>query len=269
MTKVIAEIGWNHMGDMDLAMSMIDSAAESGASYAKFQTWSVERLKPGEWDEDGRREIYVKAELSKNDHKQLIRRCQEKNIDFMSSCFSLPDAMLLSELKVKEVKIPSFEVRNEDLIGYCISNFGHTFISTGTASIDDIENLARLAEGLQDRITVMHCVSAYPCNPEVINLPRINGLKKYFENVGFSDHTEGVSVALFSLQFGPSIIEKHFTTDRNLPGRDNKFGILPNELNYLCNGIRNYRPSTRDQGLGYQDCELKSRLEYSGRFNIV
>ena len=144
MTKVIAEIGWNHMGNMDLAMSMIDSASESGASFAKFQTWSVSRLKSGEWDNDGRRDIYDKAELSKSDHIKLLNRCKEKDIGFMSSCFSLPDASLLFELGISVVKIPSFEVRNTELILYCLSHFDHIIISTGTASTHDIEELSRL-----------------------------------------------------------------------------------------------------------------------------
>ena len=115
----------------------------------------------------------------------------------------------------------------------------------------------------------MNCVSAYPCPPEVINLPRINLLRNYFPNVGFSDHTEGVSISLFSLNFKPLFLEKHFTIDKTLPGRDNKFGILPFELNQLCSGIQSCQSSLIDHGLDFQPCEETSRLEYSGRFNNV
>ncbi len=121
--KIIAEIGWNHMGDMALAEKMIKSAAENGADYAKFQTWSVKRLKEGEWDNDGRRQIYENAELNVDKHKLLISLCGECGIKFLSSVFSIGDAELLTSLNVKEVKIPSFESRNHDLIKYCNEHF--------------------------------------------------------------------------------------------------------------------------------------------------
>ena len=116
MTKLIAEIGWNHMGDMKLAKEMISAAKESGCDFAKFQTWSVERLKPGVWDTDGRREIYEKAELDLDKHFELKEYCDEVGIRFMSSVFSIPDAELLKNVVTDYVKIPSFESRNKDLI---------------------------------------------------------------------------------------------------------------------------------------------------------
>ena len=133
MIKTIAEIGWNHCGDMELAKQMILAAKESGATYAKFQSWSVERLKPGAWDEDGRREIYEKAELTKERHVELINYCNKTGIKFLSSVFSIKDAELLLSLGVTEVKIPSFESRNHKLIQYCDDNFDTIFMSTGTS----------------------------------------------------------------------------------------------------------------------------------------
>jgi len=135
MIKVIAEIGWNHCGDMNLARQMAKAAQQNGATYAKFQTWSVDRLKTGSWDNDGRREIYKKAELSKEDHIELINYCNEIGIKFLSSVFSIKDAELLVKLGCKEVKIPSFESRNHELINYCSSNFDTIFMSTGTSTL--------------------------------------------------------------------------------------------------------------------------------------
>ena len=108
MIKIIAEIGWNHMGDMNIAQKMIEAAAQNGADYAKFQTWSVDRLKAGEWDQDGRRQIYEKAELNREDHITLMEMCSANQIEFLSSVFSIKDAELLRSLGVREVKIPSF-----------------------------------------------------------------------------------------------------------------------------------------------------------------
>ena len=120
--EVIAEIGWNHLGDMDLAKKMIESASKNGASYAKFQSWSVKRLKPGSWDSDGRRQIYEKAELTESKHIELINPCKKFNIEFLSSVFSINDAKMLKKLNCKAVKIPSFESRNAELISYCDQN---------------------------------------------------------------------------------------------------------------------------------------------------
>ena len=131
------------MGDMDLAEKMIKAASDSGAGYAKFQTWSTSRLKSGEWDNDGRRQIYEKAELSVKDHEYLIDVCKKYKIQFLSSCFSVEDARLLKNLNQKKIKIPSMEIRNHKLIEYCIDEFDYLFISTGTANKEDLENLQR------------------------------------------------------------------------------------------------------------------------------
>ena len=114
-TKIISEIGWNHMGDMDLAKDMIHASKENGADFVKFQTWSVERLKNGPWDEDGRLEIYKKAELTKDQHVELYEYSNKVGIEFFSSVFSIEDAKLLSEVQDKFVKIASFDSDNLEL----------------------------------------------------------------------------------------------------------------------------------------------------------
>lgn len=267
MTSVIAEIGWNHMGDMKLAEKMIFEAAKSGAKFAKFQTWSVKRLKSGEWDNDGRRQIYEKAELSYQNHELLIELCKKYHINFLSSCFSLEDAELLKNLNQKNIKIPSFEVRNNKLISYCLNNFEHVFISTGTANSEDIFNLSNMTRNFNT--TIMHCVSSYPCKEESANLPRILSLFKEFKDVGYSDHVFGIDASIASLEYKPSFIEKHFTIDNDLPGRDNKFAILPKELLRLTNYIKNKKLFMIDHGINYQPCEEKSRNDYQGRFSNI
>ena len=264
---IIAEIGWNHMGEMDLARKMIKEASESGANIAKFQTWKVSRLKSGEWDLDGRREIYEKAELSINDHQFLISCCEEFNIDFMSSAFSIPDAQLLLDLGCKKVKIPSFEVANYKLLSFCKKYFQTIYVSTGTATSKEIQKLADLFKEFKGNLIVMHCVSAYPCDASTINLPRIAKLNSYFKNVGFSDHTQGIWAAVASLKYSPVAIEKHFTIDKNLPGRDNKFAILPKDLKDLHSFIEQYPKFEKDNGLEYNIKEISSREQYRGRFD--
>tara|TARA_A100001388_G_C28773476_1_gene505516 strand:- start:3909 stop:4718 length:810 start_codon:yes stop_codon:yes gene_type:complete len=265
--NLIAEIGWNHMGKMDLACEMIKQASENGAKIAKFQTWKVSRLKSGEWDLDGRREIYEKAELSVDDHKFLMASCKEFGIEFMSSAFSIPDAQLLVDLGCNKVKIPSFEVANYKLLNFCKTNFEIVYVSTGTANATEIQKLADLFENFEGDLIVMHCVSAYPCEPSLINLPRISKLNNYFKNVGFSDHTQGILASFASLKYSPVAIEKHFTVDKNLPGRDNKFAILPKDLKDLSDFIELYPQFEKDNGLEYNPKENISREQYRGRFD--
>jgi sialic acid synthase SpsE len=266
MIKVIAEIGWNHGGDMNLAKKMILAAKENGATYAKFQSWSVSRLKPGEWDNDGRREIYETAELTKERHIELINYCNQVGIEFLSSVFSIEDAKLLVELGVKKVKIPSFESRNHELIQYCTQNFDLVFMSTGTSTIEEIESSLHIESVTTENLVLMHCVSSYPCKPNMANLIKMWTLMDIWPSVGYSDHIEGVESAKVAIGEGAVVIEKHFTVDNELPGRDNKFAILPHQLKDLSEYIK-----MREEMFTYQDevqqSELDSRKHYTGRFN--
>jgi len=263
--KIIAEIGWNHCGDMELAKQMAKAAQESGATYAKYQTWSVSRLKPGSWDNDGRREIYEKAELTKENHIDLINYCNNIGISFLSSVFSIADAKLLVDLGCREVKIPSFESRNIDLISFCDSNFEKVFMSTGTSTLNEIKNSINYFKKAD--WTLMHCVSTYPAEYRIANIPKMIRLSKLYNKVGYSDHIQGIESAKIAISFGASVIEKHFTTDNNLPGRDNRFAILPNEMSELSKYISYREDMLVDHGDGFSSKELDSRNNYAGRFD--
>ena len=265
MTKIIAEIGWNHCGDINLAKKFIESASKNGADYAKFQTWSTSRLKKGSWDSDGRREIYEKAELSEDDHLELIQHCKKFNISFLSSVFSIQDAELLSKIGCDIVKIPSFESRNIDLIKYCNENFNTIIMSGGTSTFEEIKKSVTLVDNAD--LYLMHCVSVYPGEYLEANLPKMRRLSQICEKVGLSDHIEGVESSKIAIGEGAVIIEKHFTIDKNLPGRDNKFSILPDQLKDLSDFIKNRELMLIDQGIGYNIKEEDSRLNYTGRFN--
>ena len=265
MIKVIAEIGWNHCGDMDIAKKMILASKNSGANFAKFQTWSTKRLKHGEWDHDGRREIYEKAQLTNENHIMLKDFCESNNIEFLSSAFSIPDAELLVEINCKSVKIPSFESRNTNLIKFCDSNFEKVFMSTGTSNFVEIKSSVNLFKNSE--LNLMHCVSMYPCNYENANLNKMKGLMKLHDKVGYSDHIQGVESAKIAIGEGACVIEKHFTIDNDLPGRDNKFAILPGNLKDLSDYISNRKAMFEDYGLDFQQGELDSRNNYEGRFN--
>lgn len=263
---IIAEIGWNFLGDLDLAKKMIKSAKDNGASYAKFQTWSVTRLKEGPWDTDGRREIYEKAELSKRDHLDLMEYCNEVGIEFMSSVFSLSDANLLKSIGCKYVKIPSFESRNHELISYCAENFDMVVMSTGTSTLDEIKESCKYLNRSSNWY-LLHCVSSYPCNYSNGNLLKMQELRNITPNVGYSDHIQGVESAKIAIGEGAMIVEKHFTIDNDLPGRDNKFAILPADLNDLHRFIMNRELMFLGDPMSYSEVEQESRDIYTGRFD--
>ena len=265
MTKIIAEIVWNHCGDINLAKKFIKAAKDNGADYAKFQTWSTSRLKKGSWDDDGRREIYEKAELSIEDHIELIGYCKECNISFLSSVFSIQDAELLVELGCDIVKIPSFESRNKDLIKFCNEKFKTIIMSGGTSTFDEIKESVKLIDKAD--LYLMHCVSVYPGEYSEANIPKMKRLATLCNKIGLSDHIEGVESSKVAIGEGAVIIEKHFTIDKTLPGRDNKFSILPDQLKNLADFIKNRNLMLTDQGSGFNIKENDSRLNYTGRFD--
>lgn len=269
---VIAEIGWNHLGDMELAKKMIIAAAENGATIAKFQSWSTKRLKEGVWDEDGRKEIYKRAELSLDQHLYLQSICENNEIEFMSSAFSVPDAELLKSIGCHSVKIPSFDSRNTDLIKFCDKNFKNVYISFGTCTIAEMTNTISLFKTAN--VHAMHCVSIYPGKYELTNLPRMQHMIQILPQinpnvkaVGFSDHIDGIDSVFAALAMGANVIEKHFTIDKNLEGRDNHFSILPNQLRDITLFSRNLEKMMINHGDNYLPGESETRTNYAGRFN--
>ena len=195
--KLIAEIGWNFIGDLSLAKEMISAAKESGADYAKFQTWSTKDLKPGPWDNDGRLDLYKKAELTVDQHHELKEYCDKNNIEFLTSVFNKRYLEFIKDLKLESIKIASMEINNTDLIDNADKIFKQVFISTGATKLNEIEEISKRLSS--DKFVFFHCVSAYPTPPENINLPRINFLKTKFKRVGYSGHLKGVNDAIAAL----------------------------------------------------------------------
>ena len=177
----------------------------------------------------------------------------------------LTDAELLVEIGCSAVKIPSFESRNKELIAYCNENFSTIIMSCGTSTFDEIEESVGLINKAD--LYLMHCVSVYPGEYNEANLPKMNELKKLCNKVGLSDHIEGVESSKIAIGEGAVILEKHFTIDNDLPGRDNKFAILPKQLKDLTDYIKNRSLMLENLGLGFNDKENNSRLNYTGRFN--
>lgn len=266
MTKIIAEIGWNHMGKLELAKKMILSAKNNGADYVKTQIFDIKSLKPGPWNHDGRLKIYQKAQLNFKKYKQLYVFSKSKGINFFTSVMNLDGAKIVSSIQNDLIKVPSMENTNYKLLKYCNKKFKKIMISTGTATFEEIKEIKKYIN--PKKIIILHCTSSYPCETKDLNLPKIKLLQKYFKIVGFSDHSLGIDASKISLQYGVKFIEKHYTIDKKLPGRDNKFAILPNELLSLKKFLTFYKHANNFRGKNFLKCEIEARKNYRGRWGI-
>jgi len=250
---IIAEIGVNHNGDINLAKKMIDKAVESGVDAVKFQTFKAENLvtydaKQAEYQiknlnkQTSQYEMLKKLELTYEEFKELKIYCDNKNIDFLSSPFDLESINFLNKLNMKYYKIPSGEIENVPYLRKISSVAENIILSTGMSTLEDIEfALKILSEKVhKDNITVLHCNTNYPTKIEEVNLLAMNTIKEKFKvKVGYSDHTEGIEVSIAAVALGAEIIEKHVTLDKNMSGPDHKASIEFKELKNMVKYIRN------------------------------
>jgi len=264
MIKLIAEVGWNHMGDMNLAKDMIVEAVNSGADIVKFQTWSEKNLKQGPWDDDGRREIYKEAELSFDDHIFLKNECEKNGVEFLTSIFCIKDLSIIEKLNLKTIKIPSHEIYNRLLIKELNNKFEKILLSAGACTWQEIEEAVRIID--EDKLVLMHCVSAYPCPEENVNFSKLKRLKKLSKEIGYSGHYQGVEDAIVAIAMGATFIEKHFTIDQQLPGRDNKNAILPKHLKKIAEFRDLFSKMMQDRGFEVQEIEKDIYQNYRGRW---
>ena len=236
-TFIIAEAGVNHNGSIDMAKKLIDVAAEIGADAVKFQTFKAERLvsrsalkaeyqkKTTDADES-QFDMIKRLELNTEAHRELIRYCREENIIFLSTPFDLDRLDLLNGLGLEIFKIPSGEITNLPYLRKIGSLRKNIIMSSGMADLGEIEDaLDILIESGTPRedITVLHCNTEYPTPFEDVNLLAMITIKEAFKvNVGYSDHTLGIEVPIAAVALGASIIEKHFTLDKNMEGPDHK-----------------------------------------------
>ena len=264
--KIIAEIGWNHMGDMSLAEDMIEAASNSGANVVKFQYWNPKYLKKGAWDSDGRREIYNKAALNEGKILDLINLSSKHGCEFLISVFGTAGASLMHELQLSEIKIPSHETTNYKLLEFCSKKFSKIYFSAGASTEKEVKKALEILNAGSAKYNLMHCVSSYPCPNNQINLPRLEWLSSISKDIGFSDHTKSTIIPALSVAYGVTAIEKHFTTDNNLPGRDNENALEPTEFKLMVKNILEAQQSMISCGNDYQDIESDTVQNYRGRW---
>jgi N-acetylneuraminate synthase len=286
---IIAEIGANHNGDIDLAKKMIDTAKKAGANAVKFQSWTPESLIAKEEydrnqsydDGDGGKkhfgslkQMVEKYYLREEQHFELKEYCDSIGIDFCSTPFSIEEADLLEKLEVPFYKIASMDVNNLQLLSHVASKKRPIILSTGMSTLAEIERAVKTIENEgNNEIVILHCISIYPPEYKDIHLNNITMLQKAFPYlIGFSDHTIGVSIPLAAVTLGACLIEKHFTLDKNMPGWDHAVSADPEELQVIVRESKNISEAlgsySRIVSKAEEDKKLKFRRSLVSAKNI-
>ena len=244
---IIAEIGSNHNGDIELCKKIIDAAKESGADAVKFQSWTKDNLiSKAEYARNtsysdkkkhfgSLEEMVEKYHLSPEQHLEISNYCRFNKITFLSSSFSNKEVDLLDTMRVPVFKIASMDINNVHLLKYTGSKHKPVILSTGMSTLGEIEKAVDvLRSSGSGPVALLHCISIYPPVCSTINLRNITMLQTAFDlPVGFSDHSLGTSIPLAAIALNACIIEKHFTLDKNLEGWDHEISADPSELAYL------------------------------------
>ena len=262
---IIAEAGVNHNGSIEIARQMVDKAVEAGVDIIKFQTFKSEKLVSrsarqaeyqkkniGKKSDDSQLSMLKKLELSEQDHKDLMTYCKQKGIKFFSTAFDMDSIEYLHSLNLGLWKIPSGEVTNYPFLKRIASYNERTILSTGMCDLQDVRAAvdALYKNGLsKENLTLLHCNTEYPTPFEDVNLKAMDALRKEFGvEVGYSDHTKGIEVPIAAVALGASVIEKHFTLDRNMEGPDHKASLEPDELKAMVSAIRNIEKAMDGDG---------------------
>jgi len=260
-TLIIAEAGVNHNGSLDTARQLIDAAVDAGANVVKFQTFKAEttvsRQAPkAEYQTkttdaaESQFNMIKKLELSEDMHVKLMDHCKEQGIVFLSSPFDLTSIDYLNRLGLNIFKIPSGEIVNLPYLRKLGALNKHVIMSTGMATLEEIETALKVLERAGtpcEKITILHCNTEYPTPVEDVNLKAMLTIRDQLGvKVGYSDHTLGIEVPIAAVAMGATIIEKHFTLDRALPGPDHRASLEPDELRAMVKAIRNIEQAMGD-----------------------
>jgi len=269
---IVAEAGVNHNGELDLALRLVDAAAEAGADAVKFQTFRTDALVSAaapkaryQQETTGSAEtqsaMLARLELGPDAHARLRDHAARRGIVFFSTPFDEASADVLDQLGVPLFKVPSGEVTNVPLLRHVAAKGKPILVSTGMCTLDEVAVALDTIAGAGDPpVAVLHCVSAYPAPAEETNLRAMDTLRTRFRRpVGLSDHTLGVEVALAAVARGAAVLEKHVTLDRTLPGPDHRASLEPADLTRLVRGARIIEAALGDGDKRPMPCELDTR----------
>jgi N,N'-diacetyllegionaminate synthase len=273
---IVAEIGSNHNGKMELCRQLIDAAAEAGAHAVKFQSWSETSLiaeeeyaRMTDYSDKKKhfgtlREMVRAYQLTPEQHREAKQYCDSKGVVFCSTAFSVEEVDLLVELDVPFLKVASMDVVHLPLLRYIARQHRPVVISTGMATLAEIERAVEVFHTERNsQIVLLHCVSIYPPDYDMIHLRNIITLQQAFEvPVGFSDHTLGTAIPLAAVALGACVIEKHFTLDKEMEGWDHAISANPQELKTVVDESYNIFRSLGSGRRQLSDAELEKRKRF-------
>lgn len=275
---IIAEIGANHNGDLELCRRLIDAAKACGADAVKFQSWSksslisaAEYARNTRYAKDQRvptlEEAVERYQLSADAHRCIARYCAEQGITFFSSCFSRPEVELLESLDVPAYKVASMDINHLPLLEVVASTGKPVILSAGMATMGEVERaLGVLREHGAGPVALLHCVSIYPAPASEVHLRTMATWQQAFDiPVGFSDHTIGTAIPLAAAALGACIIEKHFTIDKHLEGWDHAISADPPELRALVEGSRQVFDALGRAARRISEAEIEKRRSFRRR----
>lgn len=268
---IIAEAGVNHNGSLDMAKKLVDAAKECGADIVKFQTANLDSIVSGSAKmadyqkknigaDESQKEMLRKLLLSYEDFIELEQYCKDVDICFLSTPFDIESIFFLEPMQ-DMWKVPSGEITNYPYLVEIAKTKKKVILSTGMAEMYEIaEAIKVLEEHGTDDITILHCTTEYPAPIQDVNLNVMKTLKDTFGYpVGYSDHTQGIEIGLAAAALGATVIEKHFTLDRNLPGPDHKASLEPDELKAMVDGIRKIELALGSEVKRPSETEIKNR----------
>ena len=272
-TLIIAEAGVNHNGSIDTAKKMINAAAEAGADLVKFQTFKTEDLvtqsaKKAQYQkestdiEESQFNMLKKLELDRAAHEELIQYCEQKGTSFLSTAFDHDSIDLLDKFNIPLFKIPSGEITNLPYLRHIGKMEKPIIMSTGMSTLDEVRNALNIlieSGAEKEQITILHCNTEYPTPMKDVNLNAMLTMKDELGvKVGYSDHTLGIEVPVAAVAMGATVIEKHFTLDRTLPGPDHRASLEPGELKAMVVAIRNIEKAMGDRVKKPSPSEMKN-----------
>ena len=295
-TLIIAEAGVNHSGSLETALALVDAAADAGADIVKFQTFNANSMagraaRKADYQQrttdagESQLAMLQRLELPQSAHHPLIARAKQRGIEFLSTPFDPKSLEFLLSLKLPRIKIGSGDLTNAPLL-HELARAGATLIlSTGMATLGEVEEaLGVLAHGyggsndapgiaafraawrdpaararLEEKVSLLHCTTEYPCPPEDVNLAAMQAMRAAFKlPVGYSDHTDGFEISLAAVALGATIIEKHLTLDRNAEGPDHAASLEPDDFSRMVSAIRNIEGAIGDGVKTPKNSEIKN-----------
>ncbi|MDJ0893588.1 MAG: N-acetylneuraminate synthase family protein [Alphaproteobacteria bacterium] len=276
-TYVIAEIGANHNGDIDLARKMIETAKEIGCDCVKFQSWDTRIFSRQVYDQNfflgddyRKRSDYTLQEIvdefavSADELAKLKAFCDEIEIDFASTPFEHDQVDLLVRVNAPFIKIASMDLNNDHLLGYAAQTGKTIVLSTGFGTLAEIDHAVRTIEQANNRnIVILHCVSLYPPKDSQVNLNNLETLQRTFGYpVGFSDHTLGTEISLAAIAKRAVVLEKHFTLDKEMPGWDHRISADPAEMAAIVRGAHRIHAALGSKRRQLSSEEEERKLAY-------